>query len=132
MNPRQTKFAQEYVQNSNATQAAIKAGYSKKTAYSQGQRLLSHVEVAAFIETQQAQTTERVGLSQRYVLEGLMGIAENDKSPASSQVRAYELLGKHQGMFGDRLEITQVPDTAQVLEWIDAAENYANTHHDSL
>jgi len=128
MNPRQTKFAQEYVLNSNATQSAIKAGYSKKTAYSQGQRLLSHVEVAAFIETQQAQTTERVELTQQYVLEGLMVIAENDQSPASSKVRSLELLGKHQGMFGDKLEITQIPDSVQVMEWLDAVENHANSN----
>lgn len=43
-------FAAEYVIDFNATQAAIRAGYSVKTAYSQGSRLLKNVEVQAEIE----------------------------------------------------------------------------------
>ena len=43
-------FADEYIKNGgNSTQAAIAAGYSKKTAYSQGQRLLKVVEVSEYI-----------------------------------------------------------------------------------
>ena len=38
-------FARAYIQSLNATDAAIKAGYSEKTAYSQGQRLLKKVEI---------------------------------------------------------------------------------------
>lgn len=42
---RQELFVSNYLQDPNATKAAIKAGYSPKTAYSQGQRLLKNVEV---------------------------------------------------------------------------------------
>jgi hypothetical protein len=49
-----------------------------------------------------------------------MGIAENPEATQSARVRAYELLGKHQGMFTDRLEITEIPDSALVHQWIDA------------
>lgn len=42
---RQGLFVEHYLQNPNATDAAIKAGYSPKTAYSQGHRLLKNVEV---------------------------------------------------------------------------------------
>lgn len=45
MAPRQEKFCVEYLIDLNATQAAIRAGYSKKTAYSAGQRLLKDVEI---------------------------------------------------------------------------------------
>lgn len=45
MNVRQQKFCDYYLQSGNATEAAIKAGYSKKTAYSIGQRLLKNVEI---------------------------------------------------------------------------------------
>lgn len=43
--PKQKKFCVEYLIDLNATQAAIRAGYSEKTAYSQGQRLLKNAEV---------------------------------------------------------------------------------------
>lgn len=44
-------FIEEYLHDFNATQAAIRAGYSPKTAYSQGQRLLKNVEVKAAVES---------------------------------------------------------------------------------
>ena len=43
--PRSIDFVDEYLVDLNATQAAIRAGYSEKTAYSIGQRLLKNVEV---------------------------------------------------------------------------------------
>jgi len=51
---RQARFAELYVLYGNATQAAIEAGYSKKTAYSQGQRLLKNVEIQKAIANKQA------------------------------------------------------------------------------
>lgn len=46
----QQAFADYYLETSNATESAKKAGYSEKTAYSQGQRLLKNVEVKAYID----------------------------------------------------------------------------------
>lgn len=49
---KQRAFVEAYLSNGfNATQAAITAGYSKKTAYSQGSRLLKNVEIQAALET---------------------------------------------------------------------------------
>ena len=48
---RRQKFVSEYVETGNATQAARLAGYSPRTAYSQGSRLLTFVEVQKAIET---------------------------------------------------------------------------------
>lgn len=50
LNLKQKKFADEYLICSNATESAIKAGYSEKTAYSIGQRLLKKVEVKVYID----------------------------------------------------------------------------------
>ena len=44
LNAKQKRFYKEYLIDLNATQSAVRAGYSKKTAYSQGQRLLKNVE----------------------------------------------------------------------------------------
>lgn len=50
LNEKQRAFIDEYVKDKNATQAAIRAGYSEKTAYSQGQRLLKKVEIKEALE----------------------------------------------------------------------------------
>lgn len=50
LNDKQKRFAREYVIDLNATRAAIRAGYSEKTAKSQGQRLLTNVDVSEFIK----------------------------------------------------------------------------------
>lgn len=47
--PKQKKFADFYIECGNATEAAKRAGYSEKTAYSIGQRLLKNVETSAYI-----------------------------------------------------------------------------------
>lgn len=60
LNERQKRFADEYIISGNATQSAINAGYSKKTGYSQGQRMLKNVEVSKYIkERTQALFEER-------------------------------------------------------------------------
>jgi len=46
---RQLKFCQEYIKDYNATQAAIRAGYSEKTANRAGSRLLSDVDISDYI-----------------------------------------------------------------------------------
>ncbi len=51
MNERQKAFADYYIECGNATEAAKRAGYSEKTAYSIGQRLLKNVEVSAYVES---------------------------------------------------------------------------------
>ena len=50
MNERQKHFADEYIISKNATKSAIKAGYSGKTAYSIGQKLLKKVEISEYIK----------------------------------------------------------------------------------
>ena len=50
LNEKQEKFAQSYVLNHNATEAAKSAGYSTRSAYNQGYRLLQEVEVSERIE----------------------------------------------------------------------------------
>jgi phage terminase small subunit len=49
MNNKRQAFVEEYLKDFNATRAAIRAGYSERTAYSQGQRLLKNVEVKTLI-----------------------------------------------------------------------------------
>lgn len=49
LSPQQKAFADFYIESGNATKSAKKAGYSERSAYSQGQRLLKHAEVSSYI-----------------------------------------------------------------------------------
>ena len=68
LNAKQARFVDEYLIDLNATQAAIRAGYSEKTAYSMGQRLLKHVEIAKAITEAKAARSERTEITQDMVL----------------------------------------------------------------
>lgn len=63
LSDRRQRFAEEYLLDLNAKQAAIRAGYSKKTAQSSGPRLLTFVEVKRYIALRQAQIAEAVQLT---------------------------------------------------------------------
>jgi Phage terminase, small subunit len=75
---RQKKFADEYLIDLNATQAAIRAGYSEKTAYSMGQRLLKKVEAIAYIDKRRKDQVKRTQITQDFVLTELLKIATAD------------------------------------------------------
>lgn len=78
LNPKQAQFVREYLIDLNATQAAKRAGYSEKTAYAQGQRLLKHAEVAAALSEAQAKRAERTEISADRVLHELAKIGFGD------------------------------------------------------
>ena len=80
LTPNQARFVEEYLKDLNATQAAIRSGYSKRTAESQGSRLLRNAKVAAAVSERQAKRAERVGLTQERVLLELEQLAHSDIS----------------------------------------------------
>lgn len=71
LNAQQLRFVQEYLIDLNATQAAIRAGYSAKTAHSQGQRLLKHVEVQRAIAEAQYKRALKTETDAAFVLRRL-------------------------------------------------------------
>lgn len=78
MTPRQQRFVEEYLKDLNGTQAAIRAGYSEKTANEQAARLLAHVSVRAAVDEALEKRKERSGIDADYVLKKLVEIAEMD------------------------------------------------------
>lgn len=78
LTPKQARFVDEYLIDLNATQAAIRAGYSAKTAYSQGERLLKNVEVAAAIAAAKKARAERTEVDADYVLKRMIEIDQMD------------------------------------------------------
>lgn len=75
MSPKHALFVAEYLKDLNATQAAIRAGYSQASAYSQGQRLLKHAEVDRAIREGKSRRAKRVEVSADRVLAELKAIA---------------------------------------------------------
>ncbi len=71
LTPRQARFVEEYLIDLNATQAAIRAGYSKKTAFVIGYENLTKPYISAAIAEAQAKRLERVTVSQDDVVKGL-------------------------------------------------------------
>lgn len=103
---KQKAFVREYLVDLNATQAAIRAGYSKRSAYSTGQRMLKNDEVQKAIQKAQKRREERTEVTQDYVIAKLREIVEKDASDGpdselkyANKIRALELLGKHTGAF---------------------------------
>ena len=78
MTPKQDRFVTEYLVDLNVTQAALRVGYSARTAPQQGSRLLKNVEAQAAIAAQQTQQLEAVEVRIEDVLRDLKAIAHTD------------------------------------------------------
>lgn len=143
---KQQRFVDEYLIDLNATQAAIRAGYSVKTANEQGSRLLVNVSIIQAISERMAERSKRTGVNQDRVVQELAKIAfvkmtdivdsqgriktsasdddlsciesvkykESESDTGSSverevkispKLKALELLGKHLGMWNDKLNV---------------------------
>ena len=75
LTPKQERFVNEYLVDLNATAAAKRAGDSEKTAKSQGQRLLTNVDIQAAIQKRRAKLQGKLEITQEQVLEELAAIA---------------------------------------------------------
>ncbi len=80
LTPKQKRFIEEYLVDLNATQAAIRAKYSKHTAQEQGSRLLSNAMIAKAIQAALDKRSVRVGVDADWVLMRLKQIAGADMS----------------------------------------------------
>ena len=72
---KQQRFCDEYLIDLNATQAAIRAGYSAKTADQQGSRMLTNVKVQQEIAEKMAERSKRTGINQDRVLQEIAKLA---------------------------------------------------------
>ena len=148
MTKKQKRFVEEYLIDLNATQAAIRAGYSPETAYSIGSENLKKPEICTHIEKAMAERSKRTGINQdRIIMElakiGLLNpkdlvnfeeatikeeATEEDLAAVASvrvkrfptkdgegiereirmydKTKALELLGRHFGMFKDKVEVS--------------------------
>lgn len=153
LSPKQAAFVAEYLIDLNATQAAIRAGYSEKSAARISVELLNKTQVRKAIEKAQAKRTERTEITADRVVTELAKIAFADprdlmewgpnglvlkdcriipdaaaaavaevsegkdgmKLKKLDKLKALELLGRHLGMFTDKVEISGDLDIAAII-----------------
>lgn len=150
MTKKQKRFIEEYLIDLNATQAAIRAGYSPDTAQQMGSENLSKPVIKAHIDRAMAERSKRTGVNADRVVRELAKIAfvnaadvinakdatlrddasEEDTAAIQSvkvktfgedglereikmadKIKALEMLGRHLGMFKDKLELSGGLDT---------------------
>lgn len=103
---KQEQFCLEYMVDLNAKQAAIRAGYSKKTAAEMGYESLNKPHVAARIQQLMAERSERTLISADWVLKGIKSLTEElrGSDDPKAAYKGYELGGRHLKMFTDKVE----------------------------
>lgn len=113
LKPKELKFAEEWLKTTNATQSAIKAGYSERTAYSAGNRLLKKVDVKQYINERLAEMKSNSIADTNEVMQFLSSTMRGDipdqfgLDPAlNDRLKAAELIGKRYKMFTDKQEIS--------------------------
>lgn len=126
LSAKQQRFCEEYLIDLNATQAAIRAGYSQKTANRIASENLSKLDIQEYIQERQQALSDKLNLSQEWVLERLKSISDRCmqaeavlvwvdgeqvpsgefKFDSSGANKATELIGKHLGMFPTKVDMT--------------------------
>lgn len=127
MTAKQKRFCDEYLIDLNATQAAIRSGYSKKTAYSIGNENLMKPELKKYIEERMAEKESQLIADQDEVLKYLTSVMRGEsqseivvvegvgegmsearamqKAPDEKErLKAAELLGKRYGLYTEKVE----------------------------
>ena len=123
MTIKQQRFADEYIISANATQAAIKAGYSKKYANTNASKLLQNTTIKSYIDERLADLQSKKVADQQEVLEYLTSVMRGKETEqtiigvgdfgqeltdievsAKDRIKAAELIGKRYRMWTDKVE----------------------------
>ncbi|KKO51142.1 terminase small subunit [Paenibacillus sp. DMB20] len=104
---KQELFVQEYLKDLNATQAAIRAGYSEKTAAETGYENLRKPQIAAEIEKRQQKIGEKNEITVEWILEEMKDTYRQAKEMGelSAANKSLEMLGRYKGMFNFKLKV---------------------------
>ena len=105
LNARQQAFVEAYA--GNATAAALAAGYSERSARSQGQRLLTNDDIQDAIKAREAQRLAPTIATRQERQEFWTSVLRSEDEAMKDRLKAAELLGKSEGDFLERVEMDQ-------------------------
>lgn len=122
---KQELFVQEYLIDMNASAACIRSGYRSKNPDVDGYRLLVKPSITDAIRERMAIREKRTEITQDMVVSELRKVAfDNDPTTGgpyrdSAKMKALELLGKHLGMFVERIQLNASMTVEDALDAID-------------
>lgn len=136
MTEKQKRFCDFYIETGNATQSAIKAGYSSKYANTNASKLLQNTTIKSYIDKRLAEMkNERTADAQEvleyltavmrgeYKEETIIGLGEGEQTivdidvGAKDRLKAAELLGKRHALFTDKVDLQTGDIVIKVGEW---------------
>lgn len=126
LNEKQRRFCDEYLIDMNGAQAALRAGYSKKNSNVSASSLLTNPNVVEYLQIRREILTKKLEISQEWVLERLKSVSDRCmtaepvmiydgkewvesgeyKFDSTGVNRSTELIGKHLGMFTQKVDLT--------------------------
>ena len=121
---KQMRFVEEYFVDCNASQAALRAGYSVKTAFRSGQENMQKHAVKLAIEKRQKELSEATGVTQEQVIAEYLAVIENSKKLDENGIyvnaavvkSTLDSLAKHLGMFTEKVEISTDEDFGTLIQ----------------
>jgi phage terminase small subunit len=115
LTPKQLRFVEEYLIDSNATQAAVRAGYSAKTAHSSGPRMLDNVGVKNLIEEKQSKIVKKLTFTRESIMQDLMDIIQANKiERPNTAIKAIEVINRMTGFDIPKDEVTRTDNTFEI------------------
>lgn len=135
LSEKQQRFVAEYTVDFNATAAAIRAGYSEKTAAQMGYKLLKMQEIQEAVQQEFENRQDRTHITGDQVVAELAKIALSRvddyyrdygmEIKLTDKIKALELLGKHLGTFTEKIAISGI--TPEMVAEVEALVNDAAT-----
>lgn len=122
LSDKQALFCREYLIDLNATQGAIRAGYSKRSAMQIGEENLRKHDIQAEIQRLIADRSQRTEITADYVLKKIQSLVEATSAEGESQynpqaaLRGCELLGKHLSLWTDKVQHSGEVDLNMLIE----------------
>lgn len=113
---KQNRFVKEYCLDFNGAQAAIRAGYSKKTARQAASRLLSNANIQRGVQMEIRKAECDLDISREQIIKDLIEIKDQQKAknPYAS-IRAVEVIAKLRGWFDPKINLST--DNELVVRW---------------